>query len=48
MVVKNDEMPDLFRDDTANRDLIKAYYPHRAELNVFKYEFLDDADLGKR
>jgi len=41
---ENDEMPDLFLDDTANRDLIKAYYPHRSELNVFKYKFLDDAD----
>ena len=41
---ENDELPDLFLDDTANRDLIKAYYPHRAELNVFKYKFLDDAD----
>jgi carbamoyltransferase len=42
---ENDEMPDLFRDDdTANRDLVKAYYPHRSELNLFKYRFLNDAD----
>ena len=41
---ENDDMPDLFIGDTGNRDVIKAYYPHRSELNVFKYKFLDDAD----
>ena len=41
---KNDELPDLYQNDTANKDLIKAWYPHRAELNVSKYGRLDDAD----
>ncbi len=44
---ENDEMPDLFIDDTANKDLVKAYYPYRAELNMFKYDILNDADWDK-
>ena len=43
---ENDEMPDLFRDDTANKDLIKAYYPQRTELNLSKYDFLNDKDMA--
>ena len=43
----NDELPDLFHGDTANKDLIKAYYPLRTELNLNKYEFLDDTDWEK-
>jgi carbamoyltransferase len=41
---ENNEIPDLFQGDTANKDLVKAYYPYRAELNMFKYDILNDAD----
>ena len=41
---ENDELPDLFQGDLANKDLVKAFYPHRAHLNYHKYEILDDAD----
>jgi carbamoyltransferase len=44
---ENEEMPHLYQGDTANKDLIKAYYPHRAELNLSKYNLLDDADWDK-
>jgi carbamoyltransferase len=37
---ENNEIPDLFQGDTANKDLVKAYYPYRAELNMFKYDIL--------
>jgi len=37
----NPNLPDLFQDDTANKDLIKPFYPHRSELNTNKYNILD-------
>jgi len=42
----NDKIPDLFRNGTSNKDLIKAQYPHRTSLNISKkeFEFLDDMD----
>ena len=43
----NDELPDLFHGDTANKDLVKAYYPNRAELNISKYSFLNKDDYTK-
>jgi len=44
---ENEEMPHLYQGDTANKDLIKAYYPQRTELNLSKYDLLDDADWIK-
>ena len=43
----NDELPDLYQNDTANKDLIKVWYPYRTELNVSKYWRLNDADWDK-
>lgn len=37
----NPNLPDLFQNDTANKDLIKAFYPYRSELNTNKYNILD-------
>ena len=37
----NPNLPDLFQNDTANKDLIKAFYPYKAELNTNKYNILD-------
>ena len=37
----NPNLPDLFQNDTANKDLIKAFYPYRTELNTNKYNILD-------
>ena len=43
---RNDRLPDLFHNDTSNKELIKAQYPHRTSLNISKkeFEFLDDMD----
>ena len=37
----NPNLPDLFQDDTANKDLIKVRYPYKSELNTNKYNILD-------
>jgi carbamoyltransferase len=44
--VPNDKLPDLFQDDTANKDLIKVYYPYSTELNTSKYDILNDKDMA--
>ena len=44
---ENDTLPDLFHGDTANQDLVKAYWPHRAELNGTKYTILNKDDFTK-
>ena len=37
----NPNLPDLFQNDTANKDLIKAFYPYKAALHTNKYNILD-------
>ena len=44
---ENDELPDLFHGDTANQDLVKAYYPYHSELNISKYNILNKDDFTK-